>query len=197
MLERSLRLVKTWRPAVVALALGWALGAAPLTGAAVAVVEDGRATAGGADTVEVRFTSEIAHAALELKLRFNPEKLSYVAGSLRVDPALWDPQWGEPQVQTFPNGLRVMLISLTTTEANIPPAAGRMLFSVVLRASRGLAPGDTALIGAEGMLTNRQFEELGLTTVPGLFRVIAPPPPPAKGPAATPTPRPAPAKPGA
>jgi hypothetical protein len=139
------------------------------------ILKNAQAPAGGSDTVKVFVTTDKAYPAAEIIIKFNPDKLFFQKGSFMYNQALWKPEWGSPVYSDFPNGFKVAFISLSNREAFIAQADSLNLFSVVLRAASGLAPGDTSAVQARGMLTNSEFQEIEFEPCTAVFTIIKSP----------------------
>ncbi|HUU28480.1 MAG TPA: cohesin domain-containing protein [archaeon] len=130
------------------------------------------AKAGGSDTLDVFLTTEKAFPAAEISLKFDPSKLSFREGSLTVNPQVWKPEWGRPIVSVYPNGIKIAFLSMSNLEAAIPKGERQKLFSVVLTAKAGIPAGEKLELEVKGMLTDAQFNEIGLESSQGSFTVI-------------------------
>ena len=122
---------------------------------------------GGSDTVDVFITTDQAYPAAEITLNYDPAKLSYEEGSLVVNTDAWDPSWGDPQVavNTTTGELKVAFISFSSLDAQIPQTiASLKLFSVVMNAAAGVAPG-TETITPSGIFTTTEFQEIIVTSL--------------------------------
>ncbi|MCE5270571.1 T9SS type A sorting domain-containing protein [bacterium] len=119
-------------------------------------VQSAQGFPGGTDTVDVYITTDSAYISAEVGLSFDKTKLSYVDGSLVVNPAAWNSSWGAPQVSVdaATGKVSVALFSLDANAA-LPKASSPMkLLSVVLKVAGTATPG-TVTVTPNGRFISR------------------------------------------
>ncbi len=101
-------------------------------------------------TVNILLTNEQAMGSLQMTVRFETDSLSFVSGSVQVDPTVWSGP--APTVEAGPDSVYIALYDIEAPLAEIAAnSSGRRLLSLNFTLNNALVVGSSPVINASGI----------------------------------------------
>ncbi len=128
-------------------------------------------------TVTVKLTNKDDIVGAEMIIRWDSDSLSYVAGSIALNEAIWVGGAPVPEIQAGDDSVRIGLFDLTGETKIAAGFAPQQLLTLQFTADDALVDGDTASIRIEGAVTTVGADYLPVqktaAVTNGYFAVIA------------------------